>query len=120
MQFTGNTVLECPVAVRRAHCSVPIVDEQAMVARGDLAFCCRNCAAAMRARPPAEGGRRAAPRRRWPTGRRGLAPWRPAASSQPTDERYGMRGTVDRLVPAEGFGFIIADNGQELFFHRTA
>jgi cold shock CspA family protein len=31
-----------------------------------------------------------------------------------------MRGTVDRLNPDEGFGFIIADNGQELFFHRTA
>ena len=31
-----------------------------------------------------------------------------------------MRGTVDRLVPEEGFGFISAENGQELFFHRSA
>ena len=31
-----------------------------------------------------------------------------------------MRGRVDRLIPAEGYGFIIADNGQELFFHRSA
>jgi cold shock CspA family protein len=31
-----------------------------------------------------------------------------------------MEGTVDRVVPAEGFGFIIGPNGEEYFFHRTA
>jgi cold shock CspA family protein len=31
-----------------------------------------------------------------------------------------MRGTVDRLAPEGGFGFIIGENGQEFFFHRTA
>ncbi len=31
-----------------------------------------------------------------------------------------MRGRVDRLIPAEGYGFIVAENGQELFFHRSA
>jgi cold shock CspA family protein len=30
-----------------------------------------------------------------------------------------MRGVVDRIVPAEGFGFIIGPNGEEYFFHRT-
>lgn len=31
-----------------------------------------------------------------------------------------MQGTVDRVVPEEGFGFIIGPNGEEYFFHRTA
>jgi cold shock CspA family protein len=31
-----------------------------------------------------------------------------------------MQGTVDRVVPDEGFGFIIGPNGEEYFFHRTA
>ena len=31
-----------------------------------------------------------------------------------------MQGTVDRIVPEQGFGFIVSDNGQELFFHRNA
>jgi cold shock CspA family protein len=31
-----------------------------------------------------------------------------------------MRGRVDRLVPAEGYGLLIAENGQELCFHRSA
>ena len=30
-----------------------------------------------------------------------------------------MQGTVDRVVPDEGFGFIIGPNGEEYFFHRT-
>jgi hypothetical protein len=29
---------------RCAHCGVPIVDEDTMQSRGDLAFCCANCA----------------------------------------------------------------------------
>jgi cold shock CspA family protein len=31
-----------------------------------------------------------------------------------------MQGTVDRVVPNEGFGFIIGPNGEEYFFHRNA
>jgi cold shock CspA family protein len=31
-----------------------------------------------------------------------------------------MQGRVDRVVPAEGFGFIIGPNGEEYFFHRSA
>lgn len=31
-----------------------------------------------------------------------------------------MQGTVDRVVPEDGFGFIIGPNGEEYFFHRTA
>jgi cold shock CspA family protein len=31
-----------------------------------------------------------------------------------------MQGTVDRVVPDDGFGFIIGPNGEEYFFHRTA
>ncbi|MCC7023133.1 MAG: cold shock domain-containing protein [Thermomicrobiales bacterium] len=31
-----------------------------------------------------------------------------------------MQGTIDRVVPDEGFGFIIGPNGEEYFFHRSA
>ena len=31
-----------------------------------------------------------------------------------------MQGTVDRVVPDEGFGFVIGPNGEEYFFHRSA
>lgn len=31
-----------------------------------------------------------------------------------------MRGTVDRIVPDAGFGFIVGPNGEEYFFHRSA
>ena len=31
-----------------------------------------------------------------------------------------MRGTVDRVVGDEGFGFIVGPNGEEYFFHRSA
>jgi cold shock CspA family protein len=30
-----------------------------------------------------------------------------------------MRGTVDRVVPERGFGFLIGPNGEEYFFHRS-
>ncbi len=30
-----------------------------------------------------------------------------------------MRGTIDRIAPEAGFGFITAD-GEEFFFHRSA
>ena len=29
-------------------------------------------------------------------------------------------GTIKKLVPERGFGFIKADDGQEYFFHRSA
>jgi CspA family cold shock protein len=31
-----------------------------------------------------------------------------------------MLGTIDRLAPERGFGFISSDDGQEFFFHRGA
>jgi len=31
-----------------------------------------------------------------------------------------MQGTVTTLVAERGFGFIAADNGQDVFFHRSA
>lgn len=31
-----------------------------------------------------------------------------------------MQGVVDRVVPDDGFGFIIGPNGEEYFFHRSA
>jgi len=31
-----------------------------------------------------------------------------------------MPGTVDRVVPEDGFGFIIGPNGEAYFFHRSA
>lgn len=30
-----------------------------------------------------------------------------------------MTGTVKKLVPERGFGFISAEDGQEYFFHRS-
>ena len=31
-----------------------------------------------------------------------------------------MQGTIARLVPNQGFGFIEGEDGEEFFFHRTA
>lgn len=31
-----------------------------------------------------------------------------------------MSGTIKKLVPDRGFGFITAEDGQEYFFHRSA
>lgn len=31
-----------------------------------------------------------------------------------------MQGTIARLVPTRGFGFITGDDSQEFFFHRSA
>jgi CspA family cold shock protein len=31
-----------------------------------------------------------------------------------------MKGTIKRLIKERGFGFIKADDGREIFFHRTA
>ena len=31
-----------------------------------------------------------------------------------------MQGTIKKLVRDRGFGFINADDGREIFFHRTA
>ena len=31
-----------------------------------------------------------------------------------------IHGTVKRLVSDKGFGFILADDGQEYFFHQSA
>lgn len=31
-----------------------------------------------------------------------------------------MHGQIARLAPERGFGFVVADDGQEYFFHRSA
>ncbi len=31
-----------------------------------------------------------------------------------------MKGTIKRLIRDRGFGFIKAEDGREIFFHRTA
>ena len=31
-----------------------------------------------------------------------------------------MEGTIKRLIKERGFGFISAEDGREIFFHRTA
>ena len=31
-----------------------------------------------------------------------------------------MKGKIKRLIRERGFGFITAENGQEVFFHRSA
>lgn len=31
-----------------------------------------------------------------------------------------MKGTIKRLIKDRGFGFIRAEDGREIFFHRTA
>jgi len=31
-----------------------------------------------------------------------------------------INGTVKRLVSDKGFGFVLAENGQEYFFHQSA
>jgi cold shock CspA family protein len=43
---------------------------------------------------------------------------RPEPSTEPHGKRH--HGTVDRLIPDRGFGFIADDDGSEYFFHRTA
>ncbi len=31
-----------------------------------------------------------------------------------------MRGTIKRIIRDRGFGFVNAENGKEVFFHRSA
>jgi CspA family cold shock protein len=31
-----------------------------------------------------------------------------------------LKGEIKRLVPFRGFGFIRAENGEDIFFHRSA
>ena len=31
-----------------------------------------------------------------------------------------MKGTIKRLIRERGFGFIVAEDGKEVFFHRSA
>jgi CspA family cold shock protein len=35
-------------------------------------------------------------------------------------EAKGLKGKIKHLVPLRGFGFISAENGEEVFFHRSA
>jgi CspA family cold shock protein len=43
---------------------------------------------------------------------------RPEPSTEPPGKRH--HGTVDRLIPERGFGFIADDEGGEYLFHRPA
>src|SRR5438105_2803149 len=40
--------------------------------------------------------------------------------SRSTRRERRMHGTIARMAPEEGFGFIDGDDGHEYFFHRTA
>jgi CspA family cold shock protein len=31
-----------------------------------------------------------------------------------------LKGNIRRLIPLQGFGFISAENGEEVFFHHSA
>ena len=35
-------------------------------------------------------------------------------------ELIGLKGTVKRVIRERGFGFISAEDGREIFFHRSA
>jgi len=35
-------------------------------------------------------------------------------------EVKGLKGKIKRLIRERGFGFITAEDGQEIFFHRSA
>jgi len=37
-----------------------------------------------------------------------------------TKEAKAMKGTIKKLIKDRGFGFIRAEDGREIFFHRTA
>ena len=32
----------------------------------------------------------------------------------------GLKGTIKRIIQERGFGFISAEDGREIFFHRSA
>jgi CspA family cold shock protein len=36
------------------------------------------------------------------------------------EELMGLKGTVKRVIRERGFGFISAEDGREIFFHRSA
>jgi cold shock CspA family protein len=36
------------------------------------------------------------------------------------DNKNRIRGSIIRVFPARGYGFISGDDGSEVFFHRTA
>ena len=49
----------------------------------------------------------------------------PAAPNRPTkppyyDNRGHMQGTIKKVVHDRGFGFIQAQDGKEIFFHRSS
>jgi cold shock CspA family protein len=44
---------------------------------------------------------------------------RPRKKRREILKETSMHGTVDRVVPEGGFGFLIGPNGEEYFFHRT-
>lgn len=35
-------------------------------------------------------------------------------------EAIGLKGKIKRLIRLRGFGFITTENGEEVFFHRSA
>jgi CspA family cold shock protein len=36
------------------------------------------------------------------------------------EEVIGLKGTIKRVIRERGFGFISAEDGREIFFHRSA
>ena len=47
-------------------------------------------------------------------------PWWLEASNETEPSGGAMNGTIKRLVSDKGFGFILADDGNEYFFHNSA
>ena len=40
--------------------------------------------------------------------------------TEPPHEEHQMRGTIKRVIYERGFGFILAEDGKEVFFHQSS